>query len=132
MNSGQENGVLIFLFSFVLSGKNNVTLLINFWNYVFNGQYRSNSHKNCNYNEIQTHKTLERTLLFIITNSNSVQNTLLSVAIVTIKRKFFFTHTSSATLTISLIKLNTLKTEAGITHRERSIFNFVLSDYSFP
>ena len=119
MNSGQENGVLIFLFSFVLSGKNNVTRLINFWNYVFNGQYRSNSHKNCNYNEIQTHKTLERTLLFIITNSNSVQNTLLSVAIVTIKRKFFFTHTSSATLTISLIKLNTLKTEAGITHKEQ-------------
>ena len=70
MNSGQENGVLIFLFSFVLSGKNNVTFLISFWNYVFNGQYRSNSHKNYNYNEIQIHKTLERTLLFII---NSVQ-----------------------------------------------------------
>ena len=30
----------------------------------------------------------------------SIQNTLLSVAIITIKRKFFFTHTSSATLTI--------------------------------
>ena len=32
---------------------------------------------------------------------NSVQNTLLSIAIITIKRKCFFTHTSSATLTVS-------------------------------
>ena len=31
---------------------------------------------------------------------SSVQNTLLSIAIITIKRKFFFAHTSSATLTI--------------------------------
>ena len=29
---------------------------------------------------------------------NSVQNTLLSVAVITIKRKYFFVHTSSATL----------------------------------
>ena len=29
-----------------------------------------------------------------------IQNTLLSVLIITIKRKFFFAHTSSATLTV--------------------------------
>ena len=57
---------------------------------------------------------------------NSVQNTLLSVAIITIKWTFFFTHTSSATLTISSIKLNTLKTEAGITYKEQMSETYII------
>ena len=36
--------------------------------------------------------------------SNSAQNTLFSVAIITIKRKFFFAHTSSAPLS-NVVKL---------------------------
>ena len=36
--------------------------------------------------------------VYVTVQFNSVQNTLLSVAIMTIKRKFFFAHTSSATL----------------------------------
>ena len=39
-------------------------------------------------------------ILTSLFNSVQIQNTLLSVAIITIKRKFFFAHTSSATLTI--------------------------------
>ena len=51
-------------------------------------------------------------------NSNSIQNTVWSVAITTIKRKFVFDHTSFATLS-NVVKLNTLKTEGGITHKEQ-------------
>ena len=54
----------------------------------------------------------------LVSNSNSIQKTLLSVAIVTIKRIFFFSHPSSATLN-NAVKLNTLKPEGGMTHKEQ-------------
>ena len=43
---------------------------------------------------------LAKDLRQVSADSNSIQNTLLSVAIITIKRKCFFAHTSSVTLTI--------------------------------
>ena len=60
-------------------------------------------------------------------NPIQIQNTLLSVAIITVKRKKFFAHTSSATLNNevkintlnNVVKLNTLKTEEGLTHKEQ-------------
>ena len=55
----------------------------------------------------------------LVSNSNSIQKTLLSVAIITIKRIFFFfSHPSSATLN-NAVKLNTLKPEGGMTHKEQ-------------
>ena len=48
---------------------------------------------------------------------NSIQKTLLSITIITIKQKFFFARTSSATLN-NVVKLNTLKTGGSITHKE--------------
>ena len=69
-----------------------------------------------------------------------IQITLLSLAIITIIQ-IFFLYSHQLCHINSLVKLNTLKTEAGITHKEQlsktytyiyySIFNFVLSDYSF-
>ena len=50
--------------------------------------------------------------------SIQIQNTLLSIAIITSKWKFFFVHTSSATLN-NVVNLNTLKTEGSITHKEQ-------------
>ena len=52
-------------------------------------------HRNYYYGHVNT---IEIIVLIIFKNLNSVQNTLLSVAIITVKRKYFFAHTSSATL----------------------------------
>ena len=46
----------------------------------------------------------------------SIQKSLLCIAIITIKQKLFFIYTNSATLN-NAVKLNTLKTEEGITHK---------------
>ena len=57
----------------------------------------------------------------VVFTSNSVQNTLLSVAVITVKRRFVFTHTSSATLTVLFVNLLSLPANESISTTIRQI-----------